>query len=63
MGKPDREIGWTEDAAVIAAYLHVIGHQDHHHDNIDVDQNDNSYEHDNWPKINFLGGVWVTKIY
>ena len=28
MGNPDREIGWTEDAAVIAAYLRVIEHKD-----------------------------------
>ena len=62
MGNPDREIGWTEDAAVIAAYLHVIEHQDHHHNNID-DNYDNSNEHENVPKINFLGGVLATKIY
>ena len=35
MGNPDREIGWTEDAAVIAAYLRVIEHKDHRLDNID----------------------------
>ena len=59
MGNPDREIGWTEDAAVIAAYLRFIEHWDwiNSADNSDgepYDNDDNIWLTWQWAEYNPL---------